>query len=115
MKFLAAGKKRLAGDTARRASSPEVKDLRAEAAALRDALADVTLENRSLKQGMIAGRRSLRPWTDRPLATATAHRTYRFRDAGGHPARGAVAPAGEAHFPAGRRWSGVVKMRQARA
>ena len=46
--------KRLAGDTARQASSPEVKELRAEAAALKEALADVTLENRLLKKSMIA-------------------------------------------------------------
>ena len=53
--FLEAGKKRLAGDTARQASSPEVKELRAEAAALKEALADVTLENRLLKKSMIGG------------------------------------------------------------
>lgn len=52
--FLEAGKRRLAGDTARQASSPEVKELRAEAAALKEALADVTLENRLLKKSMIA-------------------------------------------------------------
>lgn len=33
--FLEAGKKRLAGDTARQATSPEVKNLRAEASALK--------------------------------------------------------------------------------
>jgi transposase len=48
--FLEAGKRRLAGDTARQASSPEVKDLRAEAAALKEAVADLTLENRLLKK-----------------------------------------------------------------
>ena len=37
--FLEAGKKRLAGDTARQASAPEVKELRAEASALKEALA----------------------------------------------------------------------------
>lgn len=47
--FLEAGKKRLAGDTARQASSPEVKVLRAEASALKEALAEATLENRLLK------------------------------------------------------------------
>ena len=51
--FLEAGKRRLAGDTARKASSPEVKELRAEATALKEALADVTLENRLLKKSMI--------------------------------------------------------------
>ncbi len=48
--FLEAGKRRLAGDTARQATSPEVKDLRAEAAALKEAVADLTLENRLLKK-----------------------------------------------------------------
>ena len=44
--FLEAGKKRLAGDTAREATSDEVKTLRAEARQLKEALAEVTLENR---------------------------------------------------------------------
>jgi transposase len=48
--FLEAGKKRLAGDTARQASSGEVKDLRAEALALKEVVADLTLENRILKK-----------------------------------------------------------------
>ncbi len=51
--FLEAGKKRLAGDTARQASAPEVKELRSEAAALKEALAEVTLENRLLKKSML--------------------------------------------------------------
>jgi transposase len=51
--FLEAGKKRLAGDTARQATSSEVKDLRAEAAALKEAVADLTLENRLLKKSML--------------------------------------------------------------
>ena len=48
--FLEAGKRRLAGDTARQATSPEVKELRSEAAALKEAVADLTLENRLLKK-----------------------------------------------------------------
>src|SRR5215831_2247293 len=47
--FLEAGKRRLAGDTARAATSGEVKDLRREAAALKEVAADLTLENRLLK------------------------------------------------------------------
>jgi transposase len=43
--FLEAGKERLAGDTAREATSDEVKTLRAEARQLKEALAEVTLEN----------------------------------------------------------------------
>jgi len=52
--FLEAGKKRLAGDVAREASSDEVKDLRAEARQLKEALAEVTIENRLLKKSVIA-------------------------------------------------------------
>ena len=52
--FLEAGKKRLAGDTARAATSDEVKDLRREASALKEVVAELTLENRLLKKSMIA-------------------------------------------------------------
>ncbi len=51
--FLEAGKKRLAGDTARAATPDEVKDLRREATALKEVVADLTLENRLLKKSMI--------------------------------------------------------------
>ena len=47
--FLEAGKKRLAGDTVREASSEEVKDLRSESLALKETLAELMLENRLLK------------------------------------------------------------------
>ena len=50
--FLEAGQ-RLAGDTARQATSPEVKELRSESAALKEVIADLTLENRLLKKSMI--------------------------------------------------------------
>jgi transposase len=52
--FLEAGKRRLAGDTARAATTDEVKDLRREASALKECVADLTLENRLLKKSMIA-------------------------------------------------------------
>ena len=51
--FLEAGKKRLTGDTARQATSNEVKELRAEARSLKEALAEQMLENRLLKKSMI--------------------------------------------------------------
>jgi transposase len=51
--FLEAGKRRLAGDTARAATSDEVKDLRRKAQALKEVVADLTLENRLLKKSMI--------------------------------------------------------------
>lgn len=50
--FMEAGKKRLAGDTAREATSDEVKDLRREAVALKEVVAELTLENRLLKKSM---------------------------------------------------------------
>ncbi len=52
--FLEAGKKRLAGDTVREATSDEVRHLRSEALALKEAVADLTLDNRLLKKSMIA-------------------------------------------------------------
>ena len=52
--FLEAGKKRLAGDTARAATSDEVKDLRREAGALKEVVAELTLENRLLKKSVTA-------------------------------------------------------------
>jgi transposase len=52
--FMEAGKRRLAGDTARAATTEEVKDLRREASALKECVADLTLENRLLKKSMIA-------------------------------------------------------------
>jgi len=52
--FLEAGKKRLAGDTARDATSGDVKDIRAELRQLKEALAETLLENRLLKKSMIA-------------------------------------------------------------
>ena len=50
--FLEAGKKRLSGDTARQASSGEVKDLRKEMRDLKEALAEQVLDNRLLKKSM---------------------------------------------------------------
>jgi len=52
--FMEAGKRRLAGDTARSATTDEVKDLRREARDLKECVADLTLENRLLKKSMIA-------------------------------------------------------------
>jgi transposase len=52
--FLEAGKHRLAGDTARAATSDEVKDLRREARDLKEVVDEQTLELRLLKKSMIA-------------------------------------------------------------
>jgi transposase len=52
--FLEAGKRRLAGDTARAATSDEVKGLRREAQELKEVVAEQALELRLLKKSMIA-------------------------------------------------------------
>ena len=51
--FLEAGKKRLAGDTVREATSDEVKELKAEARQLKETLAEVLIENRLLKKSVL--------------------------------------------------------------
>jgi transposase len=51
--FLEAGKKRLAGDTARQANSNEVKDLRREVHDLKEVVAEQALELRLLKKSVI--------------------------------------------------------------
>ena len=52
--FLEAGKRRLVGDTARAATSDEVKALRKEARDLKEVVAEQALELRLLKKSMIA-------------------------------------------------------------
>jgi transposase len=52
--FLEAGKKRLAGDAARAATSDEVKALRKETHDLKEVVAEQALELRLLKKSMIA-------------------------------------------------------------
>jgi hypothetical protein len=77
-------KKRLAGDTERQASSGEVKDLRREMGALKELVADLTIENRLLKRA--------------PLGMgATPHEIPRLGEARDHPAGRGIEAAGEAH------------------
>ena len=64
--FLDAGKRRLAGDTARAATSSEVKDLRREARELKEVVAEQALELRLLKKRMA------RPVCNRDLKLASA-------------------------------------------
>jgi transposase len=59
--FLEAGKNRLAGDTARQATAPEVKELRSGALALKEVVAELTLENRLLKKMHDRGSRMVAP------------------------------------------------------
>ena len=51
-KFLEAGKRRLAGDTARAATTSEVKDLKRQAQELKEVVAEQALELRLLKKSM---------------------------------------------------------------
>ena len=51
--FLEAGKKRLACDTVREATTDEVKNLRAQASELIETLAELILENRLLKKSIL--------------------------------------------------------------
>ncbi len=51
--FLEAGKKRLAGDTVREATTDEVKHLRSQASELKETLAELMLENRLLKKSVL--------------------------------------------------------------
>src|SRR5712671_2963931 len=48
--FLEAGKKRLAGDTAREATGDEVKEIQAQARQLKELVAELMIENRLLKK-----------------------------------------------------------------
>ena len=51
--FMEASKKRLAGDTVREATSDEVKELRAETAALKETLGEMVMENRLLRKSVL--------------------------------------------------------------
>src|SRR2546430_17550162 len=53
--FPEAGKKRLAGDTAREATSDEGKELKAEAGQLKETPAEVLIENRLLQKSVLGG------------------------------------------------------------
>lgn len=59
--FMEAGKRRLAGDTARAANTDEVKDLRREARDLKEVVAEQTLELRLLKKSIIGPSRQNAP------------------------------------------------------
>ena len=52
--FMEAGKKRLAGDTVREASSDEVSDLRSENRDLKELVATLLLQNNHLKKSIAA-------------------------------------------------------------
>ena len=56
---------------ARQATAPEVKELRTEALALKEVVAELTLENRLLEKGMIGGALMERQWSERHWRAAT--------------------------------------------
>ncbi len=66
-----AGKKRLAGDTARAATTDEVKELRREACDLKEVVAEQTLELRLLKKSMTGGEAASAPPVRAQGRTAT--------------------------------------------
>lgn len=51
--FMESGKKRLNGDTQREANSTEVQEIRKENAQLKEAVAELLLQNRILKKSML--------------------------------------------------------------
>ena len=51
--FLEAGKRRLAGNVVREATTDEVRDLRQEALGLKEVVAELLLENRLLKKSVL--------------------------------------------------------------
>jgi transposase len=75
--FLEAGKKRLAGDTVREATSDEVKEIHAQARQLKELVAELLIENRLLKKACSA-------------MGSPIHEVPRRREAGDHPAGRAV-------------------------
>ena len=82
--FLEAGKKRLAGDTGRQATSGEVKGLRQEMRDMKELVAELSLENRLLKKA----------W---PRMGQTRNEVSRIREVGDHPAGGEVPSTGPAY------------------
>jgi transposase len=78
--FMEAGKRRLAGDTARAANTDKVKDLRREARDLKEVVAEQTLELRLLKKSMLGdgGLRGSTAKEDRSFAASASAGVIRF-------------------------------------
>src|SRR5215471_1966357 len=80
--FLEAGKKRLAGDTAREATSDEVKELKAEARQLKETLAEVLIEtaivNLTLEEPDLSPRELAVNFTDTKSSFVSEATVYRL-------------------------------------
>ncbi len=87
--FMEAGKRRLAGDTARVATTDEVKGLRRESTALKEVVAEQALEIRLLKKAC-------------SRMGATTNEVSPSREDRDHQDRRAVEPIGQAHAGADR-------------
>src|SRR6202166_3928435 len=87
--FLEAGKKRLAGDTAREATGNEVKEIQAQARQLKELVAELMIENRLLKKAYSA-------------MGSPIYEVQRRREAGDHPAGRTVVVTGAAHLGSDR-------------
>ena len=84
---------RLAGDTARAATSDEVKDLKRQAQELKEVVAEQALELRLLKKSMIADGGDV----DAKHRSAMMHEAPRLGETGDHPPGRAVASPGATH------------------
>ncbi len=83
--FMESGKRRLAGDTIRAATTDEVKDLRREARDLKEVVAEQTLELRLLKKSMLgdggnqeSGMPHLKSWRSSGLLRARSCQRVRL-------------------------------------
>ena len=85
--FLEAGKRRLAGDTSRAATSTEVKDLRRQSQELKEVVAEQALELRLLIKSMTGDGGDV----DAKHRSAMTHEIPRIRKARDHPHRREIA------------------------
>ena len=102
--FLEAGKRRLAGDTARSATTSEVKDLKRQALELKEVVAEQALELRLLKKSMTGDGGDV----DAKHRSAMTHEISRVRKARDHPYRRAIASPRAAHVGQARHSAGLV-------
>ena len=98
--FLEAGKKRLAGHTTREATAPEVQSIKSENEALKQLVAELSLENRVFKKKVVR-HRGLRPTTN-PFHHMTQSEKMRGRPCGDYCPSRAVKHQCESNFARAR-------------